>query len=206
MDEKRCPRCGTVKPVSDFYRNRGRRDGLTSECRLCWDERKRAWKEANRQKYLAQQRESQARHRRAAPEKVRAAKREEYRALKRELFDHYGWRCACCGTGANLSIDHVDGDGAEHRAMVTGDPTGHKGGDGIYREIRRQGFPPGYQTLCRACNNSKKNSPVCRLHHGDIRADAAKVLRNAGWPFSQIAAALGVSHSRAYQFVSEARP
>lgn len=32
---KRCTRCGAVKPVSEFYRNRYTREGLASWCKTC---------------------------------------------------------------------------------------------------------------------------------------------------------------------------
>ena len=33
--EKRCGRCGKVKPVSAFYADKRRRDGLYANCNLC---------------------------------------------------------------------------------------------------------------------------------------------------------------------------
>jgi hypothetical protein len=35
MDTKRCPRCETTKPVSAFYLNKGRPDGLSGYCVEC---------------------------------------------------------------------------------------------------------------------------------------------------------------------------
>lgn len=32
---KRCSRCGEVKPISEFYRNKRYKDGLMSECKAC---------------------------------------------------------------------------------------------------------------------------------------------------------------------------
>ena len=204
MDAKQCRKCMTAKPVSEFYRSGTTRDGLLAECKECWDGRNRAWQEANRERHLASRRAAQAKRRQAmTPEAKEQKYDQDYRKLKRELFDHYGWECACCGSAANLTIDHIHGNGAEHRATVTGDPRGRKGGDKVYREIRRQGFPAGYQVLCMPCNNSKGSGPQCRMHHGDVRAEAARVLHAAGWTFKQIAEALGVSRSRAHQFCNE---
>ena len=33
---KACPRCDTIKPLADFYRDRARRDGHTVYCKACW--------------------------------------------------------------------------------------------------------------------------------------------------------------------------
>jgi hypothetical protein len=35
MDTKRCPRCETAKPVSEYHRNRRNSDGLTAYCKPC---------------------------------------------------------------------------------------------------------------------------------------------------------------------------
>lgn len=35
MDSKRCPRCETAKPVTEFHKNRRNSDGLTAYCKPC---------------------------------------------------------------------------------------------------------------------------------------------------------------------------
>jgi len=35
MNSKRCTKCDEVKPISDFSRHRGHRDGLQYECKAC---------------------------------------------------------------------------------------------------------------------------------------------------------------------------
>jgi hypothetical protein len=34
-NEKRCPRCGEMKPINEWYFNKGRDDGLSAYCREC---------------------------------------------------------------------------------------------------------------------------------------------------------------------------
>lgn len=84
--------------------------------------------------------------------------------VRAEVFAYYGTCCACCGTTENLSIDHVDGNGAEHRQELFGDQT-DRGGYRFQLWLRRNGFPPGYQVLCVPCNTSKKGTEACRLSH-----------------------------------------
>ena len=36
VPEKRCPRCGVVKPRSEYYRNAGRHDGVSTYCVPCY--------------------------------------------------------------------------------------------------------------------------------------------------------------------------
>jgi hypothetical protein len=78
--------------------------------------------------------------------------------LKAAVFAHYGAACACCGSTADLQIDHVNGDGKEHREQVGR-------GTQMYRWLARNGFPPGFQTLCRKCNTSKGAGAACTLNH-----------------------------------------
>lgn len=88
----------------------------------------------------------------------RACMVERRHANKRRVFAHYGTSCACCGTTKDLTIDHIDGNGKEHREEVTG------GSSSFYAWLVRNGFPAGYQTLCATCNLSKGRGEHCRIH------------------------------------------
>ena len=73
------------------------------------------------------------------------------RALKQEVIDVYGGRCECCGETLLefLTIDHINNNGAEHRARVGK-------GRGVYKDIKAQGYPEGqYRVLCFNCNISR---------------------------------------------------
>jgi hypothetical protein len=79
-------------------------------------------------------------------------------AVKKEVLEHYGQgRLACVQCGfANLDalcIDHVNNDGAVHRAGLGG---GRNYGGGIYYWLRAHNYPEGYQTLCFNCNAIKE--------------------------------------------------
>ena len=123
-------------------------------------ERQRRWRAANADRRRAYERE---RYRRD-PEPIRAQVRRRQAALRAEVFAHYGWTCACCGSSENLSIDHIGGDGAEHRMELYGD---RRAGSGArwHLWLIRKGFPDGYQTLCMRCNTSKGRTEKCRLAH-----------------------------------------
>ncbi len=93
---------------------------------------------------------------------LRSASRKRRRHRQRnQVFAHYGRSCACCRAREGLTIDHVHGNGAEQRAEL-----GPKGvGVHFYHWLVVNGFPPGYQTLCGPCNQSKGRGPACRLDH-----------------------------------------
>jgi hypothetical protein len=95
------------------------------------------------------------------------ARQLRYRTKKREeVLTYYSPTsppsCACCGATANLGIDHIKGDGARHRQELSGNP---RDGSGIHTWLIRNGFPPGYQVLCRSCNSSKSDGDRCRIDH-----------------------------------------
>ena len=89
------------------------------------------------------------------------AGRERLRQIRNRaaVFGHYGEACACCGASSGLTIDHANGGGKEHRAEIGG------GSTAMYRWLVRNGFPDGFQTLCRPCNISKSDGARCRLYH-----------------------------------------
>jgi hypothetical protein len=143
---KRCSKCGQVKPLDGgFYRRPEAPDGYRSDCQDCLRARSRRYYEANHQAAVKQRRNYQADHR-------------------SQVFDHYGRMCVCCGTTENLSIDHIDGNGKRHREELFGKSQG-RAGSTFYHWLVKQGFPPGYQTLCRRCNISKGRGAHCILDH-----------------------------------------
>jgi hypothetical protein len=87
-------------------------------------------------------------------------------ALRCEVFSRYCGgtpRCMCPGCGVTfiefLQMDHVAGDGAAHRkANKIG-----TGGARLWQLLKDQGYPPGFQVLCRNCNGAKFTRPACPL-------------------------------------------
>ena len=114
-------------------------------------------------------REARRRRRQLDPEWRRAERRRYRRNCRVRVFRHYGEQCACCDATERLTIDHVNGNGAEQRAEL-----GRKGvGQHFYRWLCVNGFPPGFQTLCEPCNQSKGRGRACRIDHDASGAIAA---------------------------------
>lgn len=71
---------------------------------------------------------------------------------KQTIISYYGGKCACCGENRIefLSIDHIDGGGAEHRRSL-----GRNGrGTSFYKWIMDNNYPQELQVLCFNCNLS----------------------------------------------------
>ena len=96
----------------------------------------------------------------AFSERKRKYLREYDQTLRRAAFDAYGGVvCVRCGNTEfdQLQLDHVNGDGAEHRRLIVGAP--RQGGIAFYRKLRALGWPhdPPLQVLCHVCNRNKED-------------------------------------------------
>jgi hypothetical protein len=179
---KRCSRCGQQKVATAFHSSKTHRDGLYPWCKDCrrvyrqanrgteWATEK-ARRDRDRDHYLQQRRASYQRNRdvlraknrryyqqhkdRLAPAR-RQRMRESRRTLRLETLTAYGNACACCGETeeAWLLMDHINGDGAEHRRQIGG-------GSVLYRWLRDHDFPEGFQVLCANCSMAKERPGGC---------------------------------------------
>lgn len=140
-----CPRCGKRPPVEG-----------KAECQECSD-------------YHAKRRVNskeagmciRCRIRPPADGKTECQECSDYHAkrnaeIKEIVFKHYSGSevpyCACCGdtTYEFLTIDHIDGDGAEHKRK-----NGYSGGSGTYHWLIKNNFPEGFRVLCWNCNSAR---------------------------------------------------
>jgi hypothetical protein len=105
-----------------------------------------------RQEHQAEMAEG-GRQYREAHKAEKAEHDKQYRLqLKLEVLKHYGnGKCACVKCGydksiAALSIDHINGNGAEHRRGL-----GIGSSWSFYGWLKKNNFPEGYQTFCMNC-------------------------------------------------------
>jgi hypothetical protein len=84
------------------------------------------------------------------------------RRLKIAALKAYGPLCCSCPNCperhnpklAFLTLDHVNGGGNKHKTELKVNK--------LYRWLKNQGYPPGYQVLCFNCNSGRSiNSGVC---------------------------------------------
>ena len=92
--------------------------------------------------------------------------RQRRKDRRQRIIDHYGGKCVCCGESEPvfLSIDHINNDGADHRANITKKKGRGKqaGSTTMYKWIERNNYPTDLQLLCHNCNMGKYlNGGVC---------------------------------------------
>lgn len=87
--------------------------------------------------------------------------------LRDEVFAAYGgYSCVCCGETepSVLNMDHIEGGGCKHEKEIG------SLGMTLYRFLRTNNFPDGYQVLCCNCNIGKhRNEGICPVHLKDLR-------------------------------------
>jgi hypothetical protein len=99
--------------------------------------------------------------------------KETYEKLKRAAFDAYGRVCACCGECHRefLSIDHVKQVGTKKGGRPFGSRNGlrrptsvratNRSGLGLYRLLKKIGYPSEFRVLCMNCNFALGHSGYC---------------------------------------------
>ena len=97
-DSKRCSRCGYLKPVDQFARNRGRKDGLGTYCKGCTKSYNAAYYQ-----------DTKERHNPGRAERRRSERKRQTDLLIEYLREH---PCVDCGESdiVVLQFDHVTTD------------------------------------------------------------------------------------------------
>ena len=122
---KTCPKCGESKPLSEFNKNKSRKDGHGGYCRPCAYDAIKAYKKANPEKVAARAwNKNHLENRRAAWNKWAKANPEDrrvriqqYRARKvnngvnlvtsTETANIVAQPCAACGVAGPSTVDHI---------------------------------------------------------------------------------------------------
>lgn len=111
--EKKCFKCGAVKPLHDFYKHHGMADGHVNKCKEC----NRAYVSENRQKNIEYYREyDRERGARQPPEYEREYRRKYPRKYKAHYLVSNAIRdkklfrepCSECGSEIRIHAHHDD--------------------------------------------------------------------------------------------------
>ena len=145
-----CLHCHLTKPESEWYKHSGR-TYVHPWCRACRLEAQHKYQSANREKINA----SQKRRRQLNPILYKSFDSKKYLRVKEEFFTHYGARCTCCGETHRefLTIEHVNGDGKEHRKRIKR--------TGVIFDLKRLGWPDWITVLCWNCNAARRFGRKC---------------------------------------------
>jgi len=90
--------------------------------------------------------------------------KENYMNIRLQTYQHYckgKIQCNCCGEDRLefLTLDHINGNGSEHRRQI--DPDKKIGGNGVYYWLKKNNWPEGFQILCCNCNFAKRQNKCC---------------------------------------------
>lgn len=106
--QKRCCLCGITKPISEFHRNAGLRDGLSRRCSVCDSAYGKTYRTTDRGRAV------NAAWRRRYRERIRADARESRYNIsperQNEMLLAQGGICPICETPLTLATAHVDHD------------------------------------------------------------------------------------------------
>jgi hypothetical protein len=109
------------------------------------------------------------------PDCKRKKDRAYQQGFKIEVFAYYSDGCCeCCGEERFefLTIDHIGGGGAVERRTRKALGGSSAAGWNQCRDLKKRGFPAGYQVLCYNCNCAREFSDYCP--HQREREAAAK--------------------------------
>jgi len=152
QENPRCSKCGVKLTDKNWYPSFRKRNSCI--CKKCDYEKTKRWRQNNRDKYNQMAKMWYQKNR----DKCNQSQREKRHRLKNEVIDAYGGKCACCGETRKeyLSIDHVNGNGNKHKREI-----GAGNSEDLYRWLKQNDYPEGFQVLCFNCNMGKRNFSVC---------------------------------------------
>lgn len=139
-----CRRCGDAQILN--------RENYGNICKECYNKEHAQFQSSHREQYYAKNRDKHIEYLRKRmrdnPELVRSQSNASYHKVRFEVLSHYSPDLCCVKCGFNghisaLSIDHINGDGADHRRQL--------GGSNMYRWIKNNDFPNTFQVLCMNC-------------------------------------------------------
>ena len=143
---KTCKTCQILKPVSDFTVTDKVRGYYYPHCKLCQAAKKKAKRQSDPATYNAYQRSYYEKNKEKLLPRARKANAKAYRNMKAEILSLLGGKCAVCGITQFLQVDHVQGNGGEHRGRT---PNNHTTSLRDIRNAARADEAEGkYQLLC----------------------------------------------------------
>lgn len=155
---KECGICKKPKLPDRFHKKKASLDGLQYACKDCVKLYRQEYYQSNKSK----ERNSNNRWKELNPnfkewhktEAGIASRKKNRDKAKQKVIAWFGGKCADCGSQDGLELDHVNGDGKEHRKMLFGT---RKGCD-MYQYLASHNMDAGgyeLQLLCYYCHKKK---------------------------------------------------
>lgn len=154
---KLCGRCGETKPLTEFYRDRSKRSGLSSGCKPCCADKRDEWRaknpERHREHYLAEAKRHYHNNR-----EYHAEKNRRRRETRRDAIWLVDWLKRCRVRGLD-----TDDQTREYAAILIKDPCAYCGKQPAYGIDHIvpiiQGGAHHWENLtaaCGGCNGAKQ--------------------------------------------------
>lgn len=164
MENRKCRTCSKELPVSQFECISPVKGWYRRQCKSCILERNKGYVDISKERIRQYHRDYYHKNKakldqrskdwiEANRDRRRTTGLYHYYSLQHEAIMAYGgYKCNWCGIDEPLvlAIDHVENNGKEHRKQI-----GSKGGVKLYKWLRDNGFPAGFQVLCMNCNHAK---------------------------------------------------
>lgn len=160
MIVKKCYKCKETKSLSKFYKNKNKKDGLSTYCKKCDLTYDRDW-------YIRNPDRDRIRKRNWSRKNMnKVLEYEKYYHLTQKIivlqfYSDGKMCCKNCNYDENidaLTIDHINGGGNKISKQY-----GIERGSRIYHYIIKECFPDGLQVLCMNCQFIKRlNNDECK--------------------------------------------
>jgi len=152
MKQSNCRKCGVELTDENWYLSFKKTNNYI--CKKCQIKFSKEWHQNNRDRKNKLIKKWQQNNR----DRYNQLQRESHRRLINDVIDSYGGKCACCGETRKefLSVDHINGNGNKQKREI-----GVRDSTGLYRWLKQNNYPEGFQVLCFNCNMGKRNFSVC---------------------------------------------
>lgn len=156
---KNCSICGSNE--NGFYKDKSKPSGFRNECKECSKKKDKEKRKKNQNKYKQRSKDRYVANRQKIIERVKKyynesgkeKERERVRNRAKEIISMLGGECKKCGRKDNLSLDHINNDGAKDRSKGSKDSL-------IRKLLKDPEKRKQFQVLCFNCNQKKQIEQV----------------------------------------------
>ena len=86
METKKCSKCGEVKPINEFYKQKSCKDGLNSYCKCCMNKKVEEWRKKHPKERIKHQKKYINKYKKKYSEYQKKYKKEHIVALLKDCY------------------------------------------------------------------------------------------------------------------------